>query len=47
MSDFFSDIDLVKVNIGIIRQATASVSDINQQVVLSNDIFNFHPHLMC
>lgn len=32
MAEFFNDVDLVKVNIGVIRAASASLSDVNQQV---------------
>lgn len=34
MAEFFNDVDLVKVNIGIIRAASASLSDVNEQVML-------------
>jgi len=33
--DFFADVDIVKKQIIVIRQATARISDINQQVILA------------
>ena len=42
MSEFFNDVDLVKVNIGVIRGASASLSEINQQVgVLLGYIYRY------
>ncbi len=32
MQDFFSDVEIVKQNIAVIRSATVSLADINQQV---------------
>ena len=36
MQEFFADVDVIKKQIIVIRQATKSIGDINQQVITSS-----------